>query len=427
MRRGIVPAAVVLLIGVAACVVPSSTDETAESAAAALDQVSSFGSNPGNLDMLRYVPSGVGPNAPVVVVLHGCTQSANEMAAAAGWNALADRLKFYVVYPQQKTANNPVQCFDWFGQYNSPSNKANITRGKGENQSIKEMVDKTKADFSVDASRVYVVGFSAGAGMAAVMLATWPDVFSAGAIVAGIPYDCPSTSNSDVFRCQNPGKTLQPAEWGDRVQAAHPGFGGPYPRVSIWQGASDSVVGPGNATELVKQWTDVNGVSSTPTSSSTIAGCGSSGCGHDVYGGRVERYTVSGMGHGYPVDPSNGCGTTSTYLLNAKICATGRIAEFFGLSTAADGGVIEPPVTDAGAVDAAVDSGTTQPPTDAGAPACVVDSNFNHVAKGRAHVSRGHAYANGSNQDLGLYNFFTRTSLEQIGPDHWVIGTCAAH
>jgi feruloyl esterase len=422
-RRIPATTAVVLVIGATAFSCSRSEPEIAESSVAALEPVGSFGPNPGNLDMLRYVPTGVGPNAPVVVVMHGCTQSANEIAAA-GWNTLADRQKFIVVYPQQKSANNPVQCFDWFGQYNTPSNKANITRGKGENESIKEMVDKTKADFSVDPSRVYVVGFSAGAGMAAVMLAVWPDVFSAGAIVAGIPYDCPSSSNSDVFSCQNPGKSFDPSAWGDRVRAADPGFAGKYPRVSIWQGASDSVVGTANETELVKQWTNVHAVSATPTSSNSISGCGSSGCPHNVYADAhgvpvVESYQVSGMGHGYPVDPAHGCGSTSSYVLDEHVCATSYIADFFGLRAGS---------SEDGGVDAGQDSGTPVEP-DASAPdaspgLCVVDSNYNHVAKGRAHVSAGHALANGSNQDMGFYNLFTMTSLEQVGPNDYIIGTC---
>jgi feruloyl esterase len=428
-RRGLVVSAVVLVLGAAAafsfsCAGPPA-GEVAESASAALDPVGSFGSNPGNLDMYRYVPSGIGPNAPLVVVLHGCTQSANDMAAAGGWNAMADSRKFYVVYPQQKTANNPVSCFDWFGKYNTPSDKTNITRGKGEDESIKQMVDKAKADFSIDPSRVYVVGFSAGAAMAAVMLATYPDVFAAGAIFAGIPYNCPSTSNSDVFSCQNPGKTMSSSAWGDLVRAAAPG-GGRHPRVSIWQGSSDSTVGTQNEKELVKQWTDVNGLGQTPTSSSTVAGCGSSGCPHDVYadgtGVRVESYVISGMGHDYPVDPSHGCGASGSFVTDAHVCATGAVADFFlGGGSTGDGGV--GPAPDASVPDSGGGHDASTPP-DAGPLGCFVDNNFNHVAQGRAHDALGHALANGSNQDMGLDNFFTTTSLQEIGPNDYVIGAC---
>lgn len=417
MKRAIV---VAMLLGAVACAAPSASEATA-TADAALESVGDFGSNPGKLSMLRYVPQGLTKNAPAVVVLHGCTQSVDNLANQAGWNALADKLKFVVIYPQQRSANNPTTCFDWFGQFNNPANKDNITRGKGENMSIKQMVDKTKADFSIDPSRVFAVGFSAGAAMTAVLLAAWPDVFSAGAIFAGVPYDCPAQSNSEVWQCQNPGKNLSPAEWGDRARRAFPTFDGAYPRVSIWQGANDSTVSPNNASELADQWSNVHGLSSTPTSSETIAGCGSSGCKRDLYGDKVERYQISGMGHGYPVDPANGCGSTSTYVINAKICATTKVAEFFGLQEPAtppppsDGGT-EPPPNDAG-------PGPDPEPEPEPEPTgeCFLASNYDHVQQGRARTEGGKVFANGSNAALGLYNTFTKTSLQQTEDGGYVL------
>src|ERR1700744_5702056 len=76
--------------------------------------VSSFGSNPGNLNMYSYVPTGISGSAPLVVVMHGCTQNATTVASQSGWNTLADRHKFYVVYPEQNSANNSSTCFNWF-------------------------------------------------------------------------------------------------------------------------------------------------------------------------------------------------------------------------------------------------------------------------------------------------------------------------
>ena len=99
---------------------------------AALAAVADFGANPGALDMYEYVPADLPANAPLVVVLHGCTQSANAMTAA-GWNQLADQYQFAVVYPEQSSANNPVECFNWAGEY---GDTANLVRGQGENQSI---------------------------------------------------------------------------------------------------------------------------------------------------------------------------------------------------------------------------------------------------------------------------------------------------
>src|SRR5215217_1918688 len=161
-----------------------------------LTQVTGFGSNPGNLAMYRHVPTGVPANAPLVVVLHGCTQNATGMEAS-GWTAAANVYKFYVVYPQQSSGNNATSCFNWF-------EPGDIARGSGEALSIKQMVDAMKAAYSIDASRVYVVGFSAGGYMAPALLATYPDVFSAGAINAGGPYKCATTMNA-AFSCMSPG------------------------------------------------------------------------------------------------------------------------------------------------------------------------------------------------------------------------------
>ena len=149
---------------------------------AQISPVSNFGSDPGNLNMYTYIPSGMPANAPVVMVMHGCTQTASSYANETDWNRLADQYKFYVVYPEQNTSNNFSRCFSWFENGDSE-------RGRGEAASLKSMVDYMKANYSVDDNRVYVTGFSAGGAMTTVMLAAYPDVFSSGAVMAGLPYD----------------------------------------------------------------------------------------------------------------------------------------------------------------------------------------------------------------------------------------------
>ncbi|MBI2388060.1 MAG: PHB depolymerase family esterase [Deltaproteobacteria bacterium] len=318
-----------------------------------LESVSDFGTNPGNLRMYRYVPTGAPKGAPLVVALHGCTQKAVDFEGT-GWSALGESRKFYVVYAEQTTTNNPVSCFDWWGKYNQPSDKTNITRGKGEPASIKQMVDKMKTDFAIDPARVFVVGFSAGGAEAAVMLALYPDVFSAGAIMAGVPYDCPSTSNGDVWNCMSPGKDLTPAQWGDRVRAAFPEWKGPWPRVSIWQGSKDTTVSTNNHRELVDQWTNVHGASTTATESGMVDGQKRA-----RYGAAVETWWIEGMGHGVALDPSKGCGKAGAYAFDARICSTTHVARFFGLEGAAP--PPPPPPVDSGTVDTG--------PTDSGSPA----------------------------------------------------------
>ena len=79
-----------------------------------LREITNFDSNPGNLRMHAYVPDGVGPSPPLVVALHGCTQTADSYDQGTGWSHLADRLGFILIFPEQQAANNPKNCFSWF-------------------------------------------------------------------------------------------------------------------------------------------------------------------------------------------------------------------------------------------------------------------------------------------------------------------------
>lgn len=287
--------------------------------AASLQEVTGFGTNPGNLQMFRYVPDGLPAGRPVVVALHGCTQNATAYAAGTGWTELADRWRFSVVFPQQRTANNANSCFNWF-------EPGDTRRGAGEALSIKQMVDRTRQDLG--AGTAWASGLSAGGAMTAVLLAAYPDVFSGGGVVAGLPYGC-AGSVVQAFGCMSPGVNLTPAQWGDKVRAAH--TGGPRPKVSIWHGTADTTVVPANAGELVEQWTDVHGTDQTPDVSDTVAGHP-----HRVYGGVVELYQVTGMGHGQPVHPGTGpdrCGTAGAYVLDVDICAAYHMGRFWGLDT----------------------------------------------------------------------------------------------
>jgi poly(3-hydroxybutyrate) depolymerase len=176
-----------------------------------------------------------------------------------------------------------------------------------------------------------VTGLSAGGAETALMLATWPDVFAAGAPIAGLPYDC-AESLVDASTCTSSGKDMPATAWADKVRAAYAGFGGPWPRVSIWQGTSDAVVNPSNEKQIAKQWSSVHGASDSPAASDKIAGATRSTW-TDAKGQLVvEMYAVDGMGHGVPVDPANGCGSAGSYVLDAKICSTEKIAAFFGLT-----------------------------------------------------------------------------------------------
>jgi poly(3-hydroxybutyrate) depolymerase len=181
---------------------------------------------------------------------------------------------------------------------------------------------------------------SAGAAFTAVMLATYPDRFEAGSIMAGLPYKC-ATDLTSASSCQQMAASMQktPQQWGDLVRGAF-AFTGTYPRVQIWQGTSDYTVAPANATELVKQWTDVWGTDQTADATDTISTATRTQfkAGDTV---AVELYSVTGMGHAIAigVDPDGACpATTGAYFSDEKICSTTRAAAFFGLTGMSDPG-----------------------------------------------------------------------------------------
>jgi poly(hydroxyalkanoate) depolymerase family esterase len=296
----------------------------------ALQRVSNFGSNPGNLEMYLYAPPGTPANAPVVVAMHGCTQTAQSYADESGWSTLANRFKFYVVYPQQISGNNSSRCFNWF-------ENGDISRGQGEARSIKSMVDYMKANFSVNAAQVSATGFSAGGGMTTVMLATYPDEFTAGAVMAGLPYRA-ATSLTEAFTAMSPGINRTPSQWGNLVRGAFSSYTGPYPRLSVFHGTSDFIVSNANLTEIAEQWTNVLGTDATADlvqnnyqSNNRITRRAYTKNGTEV----VVTYDIASMGHTVAIDPGTGTrqgGTIGGYSTDVDFFSSYYAAEFFGIT-----------------------------------------------------------------------------------------------
>ena len=296
-----------------------------------LTELRGFGSNPGALHMLAYAPPGLRPGAPLVVALHGCTQTAAGYDAGAGWSRLAARHGFAVLLPEQVRANNANTCFNWF-------QAADTARTGGEAESIRQGVAHMVAAHGLDPKRVYVTGLSAGGGMAAAMLAAYPEVFAGGGIIAGLPYGA-AHSVPEAFEAMAGRRTHPAREWGDLVRAASP-HRGPWPRVQVWQGDADHTVRPGNAAELVRQWKDVLGLAPSPDITDTVDGAA-----HEAWrdaSGQValESYIVRGMGHGTPLDVGaadldQSMGSAGPYMLDAGISSTWHMARSWGLLTAA--------------------------------------------------------------------------------------------
>ncbi len=286
-----------------------------------LTELTGFGSNPGALRMFTYVPKSLARPSALVVVLHGCTQTAASYDLGAGWSTLAERYGFVLLFPEQTSANNPKTCFNWFLP-------GDTERDRGEALSIRQMIEKTIGAHGIDRGKVFVTGLSAGGAMAAAMLATYPEVFAAGAIIAGVPYG--SAGNvQEAFESMFQGRSHSAKEWGNKVRRAS-AHRGPWPRVSVWHGDLDATVKPVNAEGLICQWSDVHGIDAVPVEQRI-----------DGYPRKVwrrdgvdiiESYTITGMAHGTPLDTATHGGTAGPFLLETGISSSYHIAKFFGLT-----------------------------------------------------------------------------------------------
>jgi poly(hydroxyalkanoate) depolymerase family esterase len=255
-----------------------------------------FGSNPGNLRMLLHIPAQLPQKPALVVILHGCDQTAAGYDHGAGWSAQADTHGFIVLYPEQSRSNNAKQCFTWFAA-------GDIRRDHGEALSIREMIATAVTAHGIDEQRIFVTGLSAGGAMTAVMLAAYPEVFAGGAVIAGLPYGAALTV-ADALGAMFKGKELTARARGDAVRSAS-AHAGPWPRVSIWHGSADTTVKPVNAGELVKQWTSVHGIAQKKPAASTIGDTRLRTWTGPDGKAAVSEYLVPGLGHAVPINPSH--------------------------------------------------------------------------------------------------------------------------
>jgi poly(hydroxyalkanoate) depolymerase family esterase len=291
-----------------------------------LVETTRFGSNPGDLRMFSFVPANHQQPLALVVVLHGCGQTAAGYDLGAGWSTLAKHYGFALLMPEQQPANNANGCFNWF-------NPEDIARGSGEAYSIRQMVARMVREHKVDGRQIFVTGLSAGGAMTSVMLATYPEIFAAGAVIAGLPFGV-ATSVREALNGMFQSASRPASELGDLVRSAS-NHKGPWPKISVWHGSADRTVNPANANEIVKQWIDVHGLPSVPMSEGTVDGYPRqiwwNADGETV----VESYTITDMAHGTPLgtaDNDQRYGAAGAFLIEAGISSSYHIAHFFGLT-----------------------------------------------------------------------------------------------
>ncbi|GLH96746.1 hypothetical protein Pa4123_20200 [Phytohabitans aurantiacus] len=264
--------------------------------AASLVEVTGFGTNPTNLRMHLYVPDRVQARPPILLAIHYCSGSGPAFYSGTQYAQQADRYGFIVIYP---SVTRSSLCWD-------VSSASALRRGGGSDPvGLMSMVTYVQQRYNADPARIYATGTSSGAMMTNVMLGVYPDVFKAGASFAGVPFACFATTNGSEWNseCANGTIIRTPQAWGDLVRNAYPGYTGARPRMQIWHGTNDEILRYPNFGEQVKQWTNVHGLSQTPSFTDTPQ----SGYTRTRYGGTggqapVEAISMQGVSHNLPVD-----------------------------------------------------------------------------------------------------------------------------
>ncbi|MGW3856233.1 extracellular catalytic domain type 1 short-chain-length polyhydroxyalkanoate depolymerase [Micromonospora arida] len=266
--------------------------------AASLTEVTSFGDNPGRMRMHVYVPDNRPARPAVVVAMHGCGGSGPGFYSGSEFASQADRYGYIVIYPSATQQAGFGNCFDTW------SDAAKRRGGGSDPVSIISMIRHVQQQYSADPERVYATGSSSGGMMTNHMLALYPDVFKAGAAFMGVPYNCFANAADyppGSSQCTGGNMNRTPQQWGDAVRQAYPGYSGPRPRVQLWHGTSDTLVPYSLLQETIEQWTNVFGLSQTPTSTDTPQANWNRRRYADSSGTvQVEAYSIQGAGHSLP-------------------------------------------------------------------------------------------------------------------------------
>lgn len=198
-----------------------------------------------------WIPSGYVPGTalPLLLVLHGCNSTSEEMAAGTRYNELADREGVLVVYPQQGLLNNLLRCWNHY----QPVNQA---RASGELAIAMAIVEQVAQAYGTDRRRQYAAGFSAGAAMVANLLACHGESFAAGLIHSGGQYKA-TTSLSESSAALANGSPYDPDQRGTLAWQCGQLRMQPVPMMVV-HGDNDTVVNPVNAVQAARQYAQTN-------------------------------------------------------------------------------------------------------------------------------------------------------------------------
>ncbi len=194
-----------------------------------------------------------GHASPLVMLLHGCTHDAENMAEISGMNQVAEANQFLVVYPEQSRLANLMKCWRWF----HPKHQA---RDAGEPSILAAVVDQVRSTHNVDPDRIYVAGVSAGGAMASILAATYPDIFAAVAVFAGAEFKAATSLSEGLAAMKHGGP--DPSKQGQLAfEAMRAGLACKHRRrmpVIVFHGTADTRVNPINAEQAIAQWIKTN-------------------------------------------------------------------------------------------------------------------------------------------------------------------------
>lgn len=283
--------------------------------------------------VILCAPAGMegktGTPAPLVIALHGYTQTAAEYQATSEWHALAGRYKFYVAFPQTNNdlvnAGGRPAAWKWWRDFSAWTRTSFNQHFKP----INDVVEKMKATHDIDPERIFITGLSAGGYMTTLMLACFPDIYAGGASFSGGPHNCDlkctdSNKQQDWTRpagYQPPSaadvKNAYSSWWNDASKRK--------PRLIVFHGGLDQAVKPINLGDAARQWTGALGIDQTPDNATLGLPTQLGGYEYKVYASgstpAVATVLMSDLGHGTPVKPGSGVDEGGVDPIPTKVAA----------------------------------------------------------------------------------------------------------
>jgi poly(hydroxyalkanoate) depolymerase family esterase len=251
----------------------------------------SYGNHAGVLGYKLYIPSRYrGQLLPLVVMLHGCTQTADDFAAGTRMNVIAEDRGCFVVYPEQAAAANPARCWNWF-------RRSDQRRGEGEPSLIAGITRKIMRDYRVDSRRVYAAGLSAGAAATAILGASYPDLYAAIGVHSGLACGAASDLPS-ALAAMRQGEIAAPLV--DRATAGPDGEVRIVPTI-VFHGDHDVTVHPRNSTHVIAYWANTSNLHTSVYRGRVPGGHAYSRTVYSNATGKpiLEQWDVHGSGHAW--------------------------------------------------------------------------------------------------------------------------------